>query len=125
MMLVYSGKCRLCETGKAVGFRDMEGKELSTGDIVAIWSERGPSPVLTVVVSDQFESFSDGSHEENESPEYFVMGLKSVNLADEPGYWRVFKLKDHADVIDGEHWSAWGFSFKSSEAAELAREQGL
>lgn len=118
---VMSGKCRLCTTGHPAGFRDLEGKPLFTGDIVAIFTDGGDGAKeahsLTAVVRDQFASFSDGTFIARDEPgDCFVMGIKSVPM-DDPGHWRVWKLKDHRDVIPGEHWTAYGFSYQSENAA--------
>lgn len=102
-LAIYSGKVRQCAIGVATPFRDMRDAPLSTGDIVVIYSDNGfVDPMLTCVIGDD-----DG---------FWVMGIKSVPL-DEPGYWRVYKVKDHIDAVDGEHWKAFGFSFRSESAA--------
>jgi hypothetical protein len=96
---VYSGKVRLCAVGVPVQATDYADKPLFTGDIVCIDTPSSHSrPTLTVVVAD-----GDGP---------FVMGIKSVPM-DAPGEWNIWKLKDHRDVVDGEHWKAWGFNFKA------------
>lgn len=129
VMRVFSGKVHMCDVGHPAGFRDLEGRHLATGDIVALFTGTGASAVsygLTVVVRDQFTSYSDGTVIEKTEPgECFVMGIKSVDLTlpdegseeDDPAaslYWKVWKVKDHTDVIEGEHWKAYGFSFRDA-----------
>ena len=110
-MFVYSGKCRLCETGKPTPIFDRSGRRLHTGDIVMISTESYIPEGLTVVVSDQFQSYSDGTHVERENGvTYFVMGIKGSGSNDD-GHWNILRTKSHSDVVDGEHWPEYGFSF--------------
>lgn len=103
-MTVFSGRVALCETGILTGAVDYANKELFTGDIVAIYTDgQLGSPTLTVVVK-----------EGDEAP--FVMGIKSIPM-DSPGEWNIWKLKDHSDCVDGEHWPAWGFRYANGEQA--------
>lgn len=118
-MKVFSGNCCLCDVGMPVGAQDESGNELHTGDIVIInhgdyigtelerWSRIGG---LTVVVSDQYKSFSDGTVEEIAEPKPFVMGIKDCGF-NHPE-WRIELVKKFSDVIDGEHWPAYRFSYK-------------
>lgn len=103
---IFSGKVRLCEVGLETKFRDVDGKKLFTGDVVVIYTDNGALEAtnnLSAVVAHE-----DGTP--------FVMGIANVNLLDEPGYWRVLRIKSHEDVIAGEHWSAWGFSYREKES---------
>lgn len=118
---VLSGKCRLCTIGFDAKVKDWAGKPLFTGDIVAVFTERGDGVEnfsgLTAVVRDEFTSYSDGTVVPRaDVGDCYVMGIKSVPL-DAPGEWRVAKVKDHRDVIPGEHWTAYGFSYQSEPAA--------
>lgn len=121
-LAVFSGKCLKGYCGTPAGFSDMNGKPLHVGDIVLTftvkewaggddsWLEYFPDG-LTVVVSDEWTSYTDGTHARNDGqPEYFVMGIKGVPM-DEPGQWRVMLVKSHADVIDGERWPDYGFNY--------------
>lgn len=120
-MYVYSGKCRLCNCGEKTDVPDHSGESLTTGDIVMVYTVNnfGVSNFdgLSVVVSDQWESYSDGKHVlKDGEPEYYVMGIKDVELEDDspifPDYsWRVCRLKRAEDVIDGEHWKDFGFRY--------------
>ena len=101
---IKSGEVGLCLTGIETPFRDVNGKALSTGDIVAILTEREDGSLdylghLTVVVADESGPF--------------VMGIKTVPLLG-PTHWRVWKLKDYDDVIPGENWKDWGFSYEKA-----------
>lgn len=117
---VYSGDCRLCDVGHETGFRDCNGNNLRTGDIVITYivDQVGFSNLggLTVVVSDQYQSYSDGTHKEKEGElEFFVMGIKCIDV-NEDGSWRVMRVKEYEFAIDGEHWRDYGFSFQASAA---------
>lgn len=110
-MYLYSGKCRLGTVGQPTPFKDALGNELFVGDIVIVYTDDYGPESLTAVVSDEFTSYSDGEHRVKEGPiKPFVMGIKSVDLA-EPGTWKVRRVKKHQDVVDGEHWTAYGFSY--------------
>ncbi len=114
-MHVYSGNCRLCDVGVGTGFKDLGGKPLNTGDIVVTFTENDLGVQylggLTVVVSDQYQSYSDGTHRlKDGEPEFFVMGIRSVDL-DEAGAWKVQKLKGFESVVAGENWPDYGFRF--------------
>lgn len=98
-MYVYSGRVRLCETGIDAGFADTHGEPLATGDIVIVFTDDYVPANLTVVVSE-----ADG---------FYVMGIKSVPMHD-PGQWRVLRVKSAADVIPGERWPAYGFSYQNN-----------
>jgi hypothetical protein len=115
-MYVYSGNCRLCEAGQPIDINDYAGNPLHTGDIVLTFTEdpNGCTYVgaLTVVVSDQYQTYSDGAHvEKTGDQEFYIMGIKGVDITDGEGEWKVKKIKGYADVVDGEHWPEWGFSF--------------
>lgn len=112
-MYVYSGECRLCECGIDTGQLDIRKEPLSTGDIVIVFTEEGYTPDhLSVVVSDQYQSFNDGKggvkHQLTGKNEPFIMGIKDVSWN---GEWKVLKVKDHFDVINGEKWEAFGIHF--------------
>jgi len=123
LLYVYSGRCRQCEVGLPTGLKDDAGNRLRTGDIVMSYTVDSFGVAnfdgLTVVIADQWQTYSDGSHvlqEDKATP--FVMGIKNVDLELETGVypdhvWRVRRLKAYEDVVDGEHWKDFGFSFKS------------
>lgn len=115
-MYVYSGYCRLCEIGQPTGITGA-GEQLHTGDIVLTYTENELGcwhvGAMSVVVSNQYQSYSDGTHVKKAGePEFYVMGIRTVDLIEEPGEWRVKRIKSFEDVINGEHWREWGFSYR-------------
>lgn len=112
-MYIYSGDCRLGTVGQPTKFSDLHGKPLFVGDIVITYADNYEPDSLTAVVSDEFTTYWGGEYRVKGGPaESFVMGIKSVDL-DNPDQWRVLKVKDHQDVIDGEHWKAYGFNYSA------------
>ena len=116
---VYSGECCLCDVGTPVGAKDVSGNDLFTGDIVMVWYGQylgtdvelwHPSGGLTCVVSDQYLSFNTGEIKEKPDPEPFVMGIKDCGL-NHPK-WQIHKVKGFSDVVEGERWPEFGFSYK-------------
>lgn len=126
---VFSGQCCLCDVGIALPFVDMDGADIHTGDIVQLWHVQYPhtdletimpNSGLTVVVSDQYQSYSDGSVAANGQPVPFVMGIKGCGFNDYS--WRVSIVKKWNHVIEGENWPAFGFSYGYSDAADAAKK---
>ena len=125
---VHSGKCCLCDVGVPVGHQDENGVDLHTGDIVVFWHgwyigtdseywDGGDS--LTVVVMDQYQSFSDGTVKLQDGPHApFVMGIRDCGFSHPE--WRVRIVKKFSDVVVGEHWPAYGFSYRTNDAADRA-----
>ncbi|HCW1009308.1 TPA: hypothetical protein OW416_005594 [Pseudomonas aeruginosa] len=127
---VFSGKCCLCDVGIPVGATSTYGDpiEIHTGDIVIVW--RGgylgtdletwtPTDGLTVVVSDDYQSFSDGTIQLLDTEGgAFAMGIKDCGFLHPE--WRVQVVKKYSDVIPGERWPHYGFSYAYSEAADNA-----
>lgn len=125
-LYIYSGECNMGRVGDPVGANDANGKPLHVGDIVQLiegicvgtdiesWV---PLDWLTAIVSDQFISYQNGILELKEGEiEYFCMGIKSCGF-DSPK-WKIRIVKGYQDVIDGEHWSNFGFSYRRSVAAD-------
>lgn len=125
-MYVYSGGFRQGLCGTPTGFKDMYDKPLFVGDIVVNFTiSNGVFESLggmTVVVSDKYTSYTDGTHTEKDGQEeFYVMGIKTAwpetDDAEETDWrkkrWAVLKVKDHADVVDGEHWRGFGFNYKN------------
>lgn len=122
---MFSGDCIKGICGEAVGFCDMAGEPLHVGDIVqtfVVKERKGDGcewldmmgDKLTVVVSDEWSTYSDGRHLRNKDGRgYFVMGIASVPM-DDPGHWRVRLVKSHRDVIEGERWPAYGFNYRAA-----------
>ena len=116
-MYVYSGDVRLCKVGADTEFRDLHNNLLRTGDIVVSWCRDGHTVTgLSVVVRDEFNCyFGQEPIPLDEPGEPFVMGLKTANITepDTEGFWQVMRVKRAEDVIDGEHWKDYGFSFRA------------
>lgn len=114
LMKVYSGKVELGTCGVETSLVDCAGNVLRVGDIVASFTEDefGVNNFngLTVVVEDRPALTG---RTENEGP--FVMGIKNVDFMHEDSKWHVRRLKAWEDVIDGEHWKDFGFSFRKEQ----------
>ena len=114
MINVYSGDCRICEVGIDTELKSGNGEPLKTGDIVMIYTEHYHPSSLTVVLARQYQSYSNAPDELLPEPhEKYIMGIASVDLDDNE--WTVTKVKDHSEVVDGEHWKAYGFSYREIE----------
>lgn len=116
-MYLYSGKCRECKCGQETGLKDVKGNMLYTGDIVVLCTvDGGYFSGFTAVVSGQYTTYQNGhstfEHKENEEYEYFIMGIKSADLAENEWYFE--KVKSYQDAVDGEKWNAFGFNYKSN-----------
>lgn len=119
-MQVWSGKCCLCDVGLPSGLKDFATEEeLHTGDIVLLyfvhypetdsefWECRG----MTTIVADQYTTYTTGVIEEAPLPfKPFCMGVRSVDFPNEQ--WKLQLIKMYSDVIEGEHWPRYGFSYK-------------
>jgi hypothetical protein len=116
---VLSGKCRIGDVGEPTHLKDFTGKDLFVGDIVitSVIDKFGicDNTGLTVVCSDKWTSYHDGTHIEKDGEiEYFVMGIKNVDfMGADSEEWIVKKVKSFEDVIAGEHWKDFGFSYVS------------
>lgn len=120
MLRVYSGQCCVCDVGIKTGETDMGGNDLYTGDIVQLWhgywvgedfEEWMPSDGLTVVLADQYESYSDGTVKTlSDSPTPFTMGIKCIGV--QGGDWRVKLVKSHNDIVPGERFPAFGINYR-------------
>ena len=128
LLLVHSGDCCLCEIGIPAKAKSVDGKDLHTGDIVMLshgmyvgtddemWTL---DPCLTAVVNNQMQSFADGSVKvEALDAEPYVMGIKNCRF-NHPE-WQIHMVKPYTHVVEGEHWTAYGFSYRRNEAAEAA-----
>lgn len=117
-MNVYSGKSLMCECGLPTGIYDNQNELLFTGDIVVIFTanEFGVNYLpnhLTVVIQNRFITYQTGLVVPIDHPEKpFVMGIKDVDLANDD--WQVVRVKSYKDVVDGEHWRAYGFNYKEN-----------
>ena len=102
-MKIYSGDVCMGEIGAHV--RD----GIQTGDIIQLWHKEyagtehecwEPVEHLTAVVTDP------------ESGEHYAMGIRSCGF--DHSEWSVRVVKKWSDVIDGEHWPAYGFRYSST-----------
>ena len=128
---VHSGESCLCDIGIEVNAADQSGRMLHTGDIVLVWHGThidtyvefwSSSCGLTVVVANQYQSYSNGDVKlRSNTPEPFVMGIKDCGFHDPS--WRIQLVKKFHDVVDGEHWKEFGFSYRRNGAADAARTQ--
>jgi len=111
-LYIYSGDCKQCEVGIPTEANDIMGQPLYTGDIVVIEGAYTCADSLTVVICEQFQNFygKDPVKLSNQS-EFYVMGIKSFGV-DDFGDWKVSRVKSHKDIIDGEHWTAFGFNYR-------------
>lgn len=128
VLKVFSGDCCECDVGIAIGHKDHYEKELHTGDIILVWhgnwigtdlEQWSCDAELTAVISNQYQSYSDGSVTYNQNHEPFVMGIKSCGFSNPE--WRIQVVKKYSDVIEGEHWTAYGFNYRHSDAADAAK----
>ena len=119
-MYIYSGTCRKCECGMPTGSKDMNGKALSTGDIVITYTEQHESihlGSLTAIICNQYQTDSGGKdgreHRLNKDQgKFFAMGIYDSGL--DSNNWNILKVKDFSDVIDGEKWNEFGFNYSKS-----------
>jgi hypothetical protein len=119
-MRIYSGTCCMCDVGIPTGEFDMKGRELFTGDIVQLWhgdyigtdfEEWMPSDGLTAIVSNQYQSYTDGTVVLIDSEaKPFTMGIFSIGVSGED--WRVSLVKSHTDIVVGERFAAYGFNYR-------------
>ena len=72
------------------------------------------------MISEEINKKIDELRQDNSSgaQEFIGKALKIINLQldliedkDKEG-WHVIKVKDYHDVVDGEHWSDFGFSYR-------------
>lgn len=118
-MYVYSGTYREGICGETTPLKDMTGKDLFVGDIVmvSVIDKMGicDNTGLTVVVSDRFTSYSNGTHVVKEGDIcYFVMGIKTIDFMDKDSdKWIVKRVKSFKDVIGGEKWTDYGFNYQT------------
>lgn len=120
-MKVFSGKCCLCDVGFPSGIKDFRtGDELYTGDIVLLYSVDYPNTDIehwnchgmTIIVADQYTSYTTGVITPNQTPfKPFCMGVKCVDFPSKQ--WKVQLIKSFKDVVDGEHFPSYGFSYKT------------
>ncbi len=117
---IYSGGCRIGTVGQPTQLVERDGEPLFVGDIV-ITSTIDESGIcdntgLSVVCSDEWTSYSDGTHLVKHGDIcHFVMGIKNVDfMGADSERWIVKKVKSFEDVVDGENWRDFKFSYKNT-----------
>lgn len=115
---ILSGKHRMGTIGQKTDMVDGFNKPLYVGDIVISvhtdYGYKNPQS-LTVIVSDEWTSYSDGTHESKKrNVSYFAMGIKDSDIisydSEEDG-WTLVKVKSYKDVVSGEKWKDFEFNF--------------
>ena len=113
---VLSGKCRVGDVGEETSLEDITGEKLYVGDIVitSTIDEMGvcSNDGLTVVCSDRWTSYNNGTHKAKQKYGHFIMGIKDVDfMGKDRETWMVQRVKSHKDVIVGENWADFGFKY--------------
>jgi hypothetical protein len=115
-LVIKSGKCVMGSVGDPTTIKDARGLSLFVGDIVATYTvdHLGQSCLhgLTAVVDGGLVTYTNGKTV-NKIPDEppFVMGTKSIDFCTDDE-WFCLRLKSHKDVIPGEHWPEYGFSYE-------------
>lgn len=127
---VWSGQCCLCDIGVLVeGVVDMHGRDIHTGDIVLIWHGEyvdteheqwlpTSDANLSVVVADQYQTYSDGTTLATGQWEPYTMGIRNAGV--KSGQWDIQIVKKWSDVVEGEHWTAYGFRYAKADITSKA-----
>lgn len=118
---IFSGECVKGKVGEETEIEGMGGMPLCVGDIVKLWVKNSDgqfdsSRGLTAIVSDKYQSFSNGTVELTGDNTTYCMGIKSSIIGET---FIIELVKSHKDIITGEHWPDFGFSYGYSEAADL------
>jgi hypothetical protein len=110
----------MCDVGIPANQKDMHGNDLYSGDIVQLWhgnyigtdmEEWLPSSGLTVIVGNQYKSYTDGTIELiTNNPTLFTMGIASCGVQNEE--WAVTLIKSHKDIINGERFLSFGINYR-------------
>lgn len=95
---------------------DLNNEPLCVGDIVivthidsmGVCSNHGPA----VVVNDRWTTYGGGDNVENKVFDTYIMGWKGIDFNKDPAEYLAQKIKSFADVVDGEHWPAFGINYK-------------
>lgn len=130
-LYIYSGNSNMGRAGDPVGANDYYGNPLHVGDIVQLWEGTyvdtedefwTPYNKLTAIVSDQFISYTDGTLSLKDGEiEFYCMGIASCGF-DSPE-WQIRIVKSHREVIEGERWKAYGFSYRRCKQADELLEE--
>jgi hypothetical protein len=114
---IYSGQCRLCEIGRETSILTNKEEKLYTGDIVMIMTkDNNYAPHhLTAVCADDWENVQGNEPVYKGKSHAFIMGIKDSCIKNKGEDWYIYRVKSYKDVVDGEHWKAYGFSYMSFE----------
>ena len=127
-LAVYSGECFQGVIGYPTTMVNAKGERLYIGDIVMVYHKMYPnlkfhptaSGHFTCVVDNRYKTYTDGKIE-NQDGSCFVMGIANVcedcNLNNDE--WSVITVKSYKDVIEGEHWKAFGFNYRKATDIEI------
>lgn len=121
MMKIFSGECCLCDVGIPTNLVEWDGADLYTGDIVQVWygnyigtdvEQWLPVRRLSVVVADQYQTIGTPTGYTHKlidpNPVPYTMGIKNAGVD-----WKVVRVKSYKDVVVGEHWPEYGFSYRN------------
>ena len=124
IMFIYSGKCRQGLCGEETNLKNIDGDALFVGDIVLLYTQDQfgycSSGDLTSIVSDRYNSYSDGSITENKEYSFFAMGIKSCEFNNEyeedskDTQWYCKRVKLWSDIVDGENWKSFGCNYSEN-----------
>lgn len=135
MLGVFSGDCLIGKVGEPTIFKDFIGEDLFIGDIILCfhydYNLGCTSYYMTVLCSNDYINYSNGvvvQKPDNEIEEPFILGIKEGNMAieNEEGEllsgWILQKIKDHRDIVDGEHWKGYGINYRNIDNLEIKTE---
>jgi hypothetical protein len=109
-MKIYSGQCEHGECGLETKLVDNKFQSLRVGDVVCLAhkNEHGHFQFygLSAVVDDRPELYGETVYREP-----FVMGLATVDFNTDES-WLIERVKKWEDVLDGEHWTDYGFNYR-------------
>lgn len=125
-LYIYSGKCCLGKCGEETPLKTVDGEVLCIGDIVSIQHVSSLSNHgLTAIVNDKWTTFNNNTHKlKDGTVQAFVMGIKndSIKLDSNECEWYVNKVKSYKEVIDGEHWSEYGFNYRLMDIDTFSKD---
>lgn len=135
-LAIFSGKSIVGLCGEPSNLRDIYTEdELYVGDIVlAFYIEKNGqthSHYLTAVSTNKYQSYSNSERVdiiENKTP--FVMGISGCvtpetglysNTEDVSEGWAYQRLRKWDNVVDGEKWEDFGFSYKMFDTERIVK----
>ena len=109
---MFSGDFEFGEIGIDTGAKDASGNPLATGDIVMLGHRCYVGTDAETLTYDALLTVVVANPEDGKP---FVMGIKDCGFTSPE--WQIQLVKKFSDVVDGEHWAAYGFNYRSVEAA--------